>query len=194
MGQPVSIRYGAGCGEFWRECAGLAERSRAGAWGEGRGGGCGLAPKGLLLGILRLANHTRACLYAAFQGDAAMAETFELKYERATTYKSATVDSAVITVIGDLYGAHVNLNFARLDSNIVSETMTKDEGKLTPIPNRPPKAEPIKTLEFTAVMRPDQAFAVLVALRSALGNLPEPVRRQFRMNDELLNIPSDKGV
>jgi hypothetical protein len=121
-----------------------------------------------------------------------MAE-IELKYERAATYSSATVDTAAIAIISDVYGARVNINFARMDSNIISETMIKEGDQLTSIPNRLPKAELVKILEFTAVMRPDQAFALLVALRTPLGNLPEPVRRQFGMNDALLNIPPKKG-
>jgi hypothetical protein len=103
------------------------------------------------------------------------------------------VDTAAIAVIGDAYGARINVSFTRMDMKLISQNVIKEGNQVTSIPNNSPKAEPVKIVEFTAEMRPDQAFALLAALQNALGNLPEPVRRQFGMNDALLNLPSNKG-
>lgn len=78
---------------------------------------------------------------------------YELKCELASTYKSATVDSTTIVTTGDSYGARVSITFTRLATIVLSETVLKDGGKITPLPNTPIKNETVKIVEFTAEMR-----------------------------------------
>jgi len=68
-----------------------------------------------------------------------MAEQYELKYERAATYKTATVDGVAVSVIGDAYGARINLSFTRIDTKPISETVMKEGNQLSPFPIRPPR-------------------------------------------------------
>ena len=122
-----------------------------------------------------------------------MAEPYELKYERALTYTSATVDSAAVVAIADVCGARININFTRMDTKILSEPAMIDGNRINLIPNVALKTEPVKVVVFTAEMRPDQALALLRALRISLGGLSEPIRRQFNLDDALLDLPSKKG-
>ncbi len=122
-----------------------------------------------------------------------MVEPYELKYERALTYTSATVDSATVTAIADVYGARININFTRLDTKILSESAMIDNNRINFISNTPLKTEFVKVVMFAAEMRPDQALALLKALRTSLGGLSEPVRRQFNLEDALLDLPANKG-
>jgi len=103
------------------------------------------------------------------------------------------VDSAAVVAIADVCGARININFTRMDTKILSEPAMIDGNRINLIPNVALKTEPVKVVVFTAEMRPDQALALLRALRISLGGLSEPIRRQFNLDDALLDLPAKKG-
>ena len=69
-----------------------------------------------------------------------MAEPYELKYERALTYTSATVDSAAVVAIADVCGARININFTRMDTKICRNS-NEDGNSINLIPNAALKTE-----------------------------------------------------
>ena len=107
--------------------------------------------------------------------------------------KQPWVDSAAVVAIADVCGARININFTRMDTKILSEPAMIDGNRINLIPNVALKTEPVKVVVFTAEMRPDQALALLRALRISLGGLSEPIRRQFNLDDALLDLPAKKG-
>jgi len=83
----------------------------------------------------------------------------ELKHLYSPHYRNAIIDTATVALIGDQIGERLAIALTRLDVRTISEKVTiEDNGGLTML-NQTPDHEPVRIVEFTADMRPDQAMS-----------------------------------
>jgi hypothetical protein len=118
-----------------------------------------------------------------------MPKDIRIRHVRSEWYRSAIIDSGTSTIVGDPFGAQINLTLGRFDSQSQSEMIrVEDNGTMGTVANAIPEAETVRLLEFTAVMRPNQAKTLVIAIQNALRALTPEVRAQYGITDNDLGV------
>ena len=115
----------------------------------------------------------------------------KIPYRESRTYQTVTADSTVVLAKTDEVSAAIQLNFVRVDHAISNERIkVAVEGNMQrQIAPSEFDQTPVKILECSVLMRPDQALQMVGAVLNQLTQMPEHVKLQFGLHNISLTPP-----
>lgn len=114
-----------------------------------------------------------------------MPKDYILKHVYSPLHRSAIIDNAIITMMTDRVGETVSVVLTRMDAHLVSETaIQQDDGAITLRSDNETQHEFIRSIEFTAMMRPDQAKNILASLKTSLRGLTDEQKKKYGITEK----------
>lgn len=107
-----------------------------------------------------------------------------LKHVYSPQHRAAVIDNGIATSISDPFGTVISLHLSRMDVRSISEPVAEVAGGgFSVLGGAVVETETQRLIEFTALLRPDQAKTLVVLIQNSLRVLPPDQRTKFGITD-----------